>query len=94
MLCANEKSKIQALVCSQKVFPMWPGQPERPIHYYTRHGTTALFAALDKATGQVIGECYPQNRAQKFGQFLAMVEARVPRDGHASKNFTLHLSRR
>lgn len=90
----DEKSKINALDRSETLCPIKPGQPERRSHDYPRHGTTALFAALDKATGQVIGECYPQHRAQEFGQFLAMVEARVPRDGHASKNFTLHLSRR
>ena len=33
------------------------GSPERRTHDYRRHGTTSLFAALDLATGKVIGEC-------------------------------------
>jgi hypothetical protein len=28
-----------------------------------RHGTTSLFAALDIATGAVIGKCYKRHRA-------------------------------
>jgi transposase len=80
VLCVDEKSQIQALDRSRAVFPMRPGQPERRSHDYVRHGTTSLFAALDIATGQVIGECYPQHRAQEFRQFLDTVEARVPRD--------------
>lgn len=80
VLCVDEKSQIQALDRSQPVFPMRPGQPERRSHDYTRHGTTSLFAALDVATGQVIGQCYPRHRAEEFRQFLDEIEARVPRD--------------
>jgi transposase len=47
-------------------------------HDYVRHGTTSLFAALDVATGNVIGQCYPHHRAAEFRQFLDEIEARVP----------------
>jgi transposase len=80
VLCVDEKSQIQALDRSQAVFPMRPGQPERRSHDYARHGTTSLFAALDIATGAVIGRCYPRHRAEEFRQFLDEIEARVP--GH------------
>jgi transposase len=80
VLCVDEKSQIQALDRSQAVFPTRPGQPERCSHDYARHGTTSLFAALDIATGAVIGQCYPRHRAQEFRQFLDEIEARVPRD--------------
>ena len=53
----DENSQIQALDRSQPVLPMRPGQPERRSHDYRRHGTTSLFAALDAATGRVIGKC-------------------------------------
>ena len=78
VLCVDEKSQIQALDRSQAVFPMRPGQPERRSHDYARHGTTSLFAALDVATGKVIGQCYPRHRAAEFRQFLDEIEARVP----------------
>ena len=80
VLCVDEKSQIQALDRSQAVFPMRPGQAERRSHDYTRHGTTSLFAALDIATGTVIGQCYPRHRATEFRQFLDEIEARVPSD--------------
>ena len=80
VLCVDEKSQIQALDRSQAVMPMRPGQPERRSHDYTRHGTTSLFAALDVATGKVIGKCYPRHRAEEFRRFLDEIEARVPRE--------------
>ena len=79
VLCVDEKSQIQALDRSQPMLPMRPGQPARRSHDYTRHGTTSLFAALDIATGRVIGKCYPRHRAAEFRKFLDEIEANVPR---------------
>ena len=59
---------------------MRPGQAERRSHDYTRHGTTTLFAALDVATGSVIGQCLPRHRSQEFLTFLRTIEGNVPSD--------------
>jgi len=80
VLCVDEKSQIQALDRTQPLLPMRPGQAERRTHDYTRHGTTSLFAALDIATGAVIGRCYPKHRSSEFRRFLDQVEAVVPTD--------------
>jgi transposase len=80
VLCVDEKSQIQALDRSQPMLPMRPGQSARRSHDYVRHGTTSLFAALDIATGQVIGKCYPRHRAVEFRRFLDEIEANVPRN--------------
>ena len=80
VLCVDEKSQIQALDRSQPMLPMRPGQPARRSHDYIRHGTTSLFAALDIATGRVIGKCYPRHRAAEFRKFLDEIEANVPAD--------------
>src|ERR1700758_831792 len=80
VLCVDEKSQIQALDRSQPMFPMRPGQAERRSHDYKRHGTTSLFAALDIATGRVIGKCYGRHRATEFRKFLDEIEAAVPDD--------------
>jgi transposase len=80
VLCVDEKSQIQALDRSQPLLPMRPGQIERRAHDYTRHGTTSLFAALDVATGRVIGKCYPRHRASEFRRFLDEIENAVPGD--------------
>ena len=80
VLCVDEKSQIQALDRSQPMLPMRPGQPARRSHDYKRHGTTSLFAALDIATGRVIGKCYGRHRAIEFRKFLDEIEAAVPTD--------------
>ena len=78
VLCVDEKSQIQALDRTQPVLPMLPGMPERRTHDYKRHGTTSLFAALDVATGFVIGKCYRRQRAREFLDFLKEIDRRVP----------------
>jgi transposase len=78
VLCVDEKSQIQALDRTQPLLPMAPGVPERRSHDYVRHGTTSLFAALDVATGKVIGEVHRRHRAEEFKKFLDTIEANVP----------------
>ena len=80
VLSVDEKSQIQALDRTQPLLPMRPGQAARRSHDYTRHGTTSLFAALDVATGKVIGQCFPRHRAAEFRKFLDEIEANVPSD--------------
>ena len=78
VLSIDEKSQIQALDREQPVLPMMPGMPERRTHSYVRHGTTSLFAALDVASGFVIGKCYKRHRAVEFLKFLKEIDAQVP----------------
>jgi len=78
VLCVDEKSQIQALSRSQPVLPMRVGQLERRTHDYQRHGVTSLFAALDVATGQVLGKCYRRHRSVEFLDFLKRIDAAVP----------------
>src|ERR671914_168304 len=80
VLCVDEKSQIQALDRTQPLLPLRPGQAERRSHDYQRHGTLSLFAALDVATGKVIGRCYQRHRSREFMKFLRAVDAEVPRD--------------
>jgi len=80
VLCVDEKSQIQALDRTQPLLPMRPGQAERRTHDYKRHGTTSLFAALDIATGKVIGRCFKHHRAKEFLKFLREIDADVPED--------------
>ena len=78
VLCVDEKSQIQALDRTQPLLPLAPGIAERRTHDYKRHGTTNLFAALDLATGRVIGELHRRHRSQEFLVFLRTIEANVP----------------
>jgi len=61
---------------------MRPGQAERRSHDYTRHGTTTLFAALDVASGAVIGQCHRRHRAVEFRKFLDRIDSEVPENLH------------
>lgn len=78
VLSVDEKSQVQALDRSQPLLPLEPGRPERHTHDYARHGTTSLFAALNVATGKVIGECYQQHRHQEFIKFLERIDTSIP----------------
>jgi hypothetical protein len=57
---------------------MVPGVPERRSHDYVRAGTTTLFAALEVATGKVIGSLHRRHRAVEFKRFLAKLDKEVP----------------
>ena len=80
VLCVDEKSQIQALSRSQPFLPLQPGQIERRTPDYFRHGTTSLFAALDLATGKVIGRCFAKHRSLEFRKFLDLIDQSVPAD--------------
>jgi len=80
VLCVDEKAQIQALDRTQPIFPLRPGTPERRTHDYRRYGTTSLFAALDVATGKVIGETHRRHRAIEFRRFLDRIDHEVPAD--------------
>jgi transposase len=79
VLCVDEKSQIQALDRTQPILPLLPGTPERATHDYKRHGTSSLYAALDLATGKVIGSLHNRHRAIEFHKFLQTIDQQVPR---------------
>jgi transposase len=80
VLCVDEKSGIQALDRTAPILPMGPGIPERRTHDYKRNGTSSLYAALDVASGKVIGALHARHRAIEFKKFLARLDAEVPGD--------------
>ncbi len=85
VLCVDEKSQIQALDRTQPGLPLKKGRAATMTHDYKRNGTTTLFAALDVATGAVIGECLPKHRAREFIRFLGKIDRSVAKhlDVHA-----------
>ncbi|PTX95843.1 IS630 family transposase, partial [Verrucomicrobia bacterium LW23] len=80
VLCVDEKSQIQALNRTQPLLPLRPGRAERATPDYERNGTTSLFAALDIATGHVIGRCFAQHTSSDFRDFLDLVDRQLPAD--------------
>jgi transposase len=78
VLAVDEKSQIQALDRTAPMLPLLPGTPGRASHDYVRHGTTSLFAALDVATGKVIGQTHRKHRHQEFLRFLKTIDKATP----------------
>jgi transposase len=80
VLCVDEKSQIQALDRTQPSLPMKKGRAGTMTHDYKRNGTTTLFAALEAATGKVIGQCLDRHRHQEFIKFLKTLDREYPKD--------------
>ena len=78
VLAVDEKSQMQALDRTAPMLPMLPAAPGRQTHDYVRHGTTRLFAALDVATGTVIGQTHRKHRHQEFLRFLKTIDKATP----------------
>ncbi len=79
VLCVDEKTQIQALDRTQATLPMKPGKAARMTHDYKRNGTTSLYAALEIASGEITGACYPKHRHQEFLAFLNQIVRAYPR---------------
>jgi transposase len=74
VFAVDEKPQIQALERTAPVLAMIPGTPERRSHDYVRHGTIDLFAALNTATGKVIGKLSARHRAVDFRDFPGEID--------------------
>ena len=76
VLSVDEKTQIQALSRTQPLLPLRPGLPARQTHDYRRNGLTSLYAALDVASGTVVGECRPRHTGADFLAFLKRLTRR------------------
>ena len=54
VVSTDEMTGIQALERAAPTLPMWSGHPERREFEYVRHGTQALIASLEVASGKVL----------------------------------------
>jgi transposase len=70
VLSIDEKTQIQALDRTQPTLPITFDATEQRTHDYVRHGITNLFAALNVATGEVLGQCTPTRDGAHFLAFL------------------------
>jgi transposase len=79
VFAADEKTAIQALDRLDPVLPLSPGRIERHGFEYYRHGTLSLYAALNTATGEIIGQTVPRHTSAAFVDFLSDIVALHPR---------------
>ena len=80
VLCADEKSQVQALDRTQPGLPMKRGRAGTMTHDYKRNGTTTLFAAIELAQGRLIGMCMKRHRHQEWIKFLKLIDEQTPPD--------------
>ena len=80
----DEKTAIQAKSRTNPTRPSQPGgasgpgRPARQEFEYQRHGTKALFAAFECATGKVTAAPTDSIRSANFVAFLADLHSQVP----------------
>jgi transposase len=80
VFCVEEKTAIQALDRLDPVLPLSPGRAERHGFEYFRHGTLSLYAALNTATGAVIGKTAARHTSAEFVAFLEELLSACPAD--------------
>jgi hypothetical protein len=81
VLCADEKSQIQALDRTQPGC-RWNRAASGRWHTtdYKRHSITTLFAALSTLDGAVIGDCMPKHREKEFFRFVNRINHETARE--------------
>lgn len=82
LMSTDEKTGIQALERQQPTKPMIPGRPSLIEHEYERHGTQALIANLDIATGQCVSPSIGDTRTE--ADFVAHIRQTVALDPEAN----------
>ncbi len=78
VLCADEKTSIQARLRCHATQPPGPGTPMRVEHEYTRGGAWAYLAALDVHRAKLFGRCEATTGIAPFERLVAQVMTQPP----------------
>lgn len=78
VICADEKTSIQARIRKHASLPPRPGQPARCEHEYTRGGAWAYLAALDVHRAKPFGRCEPRTGIVPFDRLVTQVMTQPP----------------
>jgi len=79
VFCVDEKTAIQALDRKDQMLPLSPGRAQSHGFEYKRNGTLSLFAALNTATGEVLGKTAARHTSEQFVAFLSDILASQPK---------------
>jgi transposase len=88
VFCVDEKTAIQALDRKDRMLPLSPGRAESHGFEYKRNGTLSLFAALNTATGEVLGRTAPRHTSEQFVAFLTDIVASQPSGRRSTSSAT------
>jgi transposase len=78
VICADEKTSIQARCRCHPALPPGKARAMRIEHDYRRGGAVAYLAAWDVHRGQVSGRCEPATGIEPFSQLVKQVMTREP----------------
>jgi transposase len=81
VISTDEKTGIQALERLHPTRPMAPGKPEAQEFEYVRHGTQALIANFEVATGRIVSPTVGDTRTED--DFVDHIRATVATDPEA-----------
>jgi hypothetical protein len=78
VICADEKTSIQARLRKHPTVPPRPRQPARVEHEYTRGGAWAYLAALDVHRAKLFGRCEKKTGIVPFGRLVSQIMTQPP----------------
>jgi hypothetical protein len=78
VICADEKSQLQALARRHATVPAAPGRPALVEFEYRRGGTLAYLAAWDVHHARIFGRCEPKTGIEPFGRLVEQVMTTEP----------------
>ena len=78
VICADEKTSIQARRRRHRTAAPQPGRPMRDEHEYMRKGAWAYLAAWDVHQARVFGRCEHKTGIAPFGRLVRQVMSREP----------------
>src|SRR5215210_4289238 len=78
VICADEKSQLQALARRHQTVAAAPGRPALVEFEYKRGGTLAYLAAWDVHHARLFGRCEPKTGIEPFGRLVEQVMSSEP----------------
>jgi hypothetical protein len=78
VFCVDEKGALSSAISQRSPAAVVAGPGGKPRFEYKRNGTVSLFAALNTATGEVLGETAPRHTSAEFVALLTDVTSSEP----------------
>ena len=78
VICADEKTSIQARIRKHATAPPCSGKPMRVEHEYTRGGAWTYLAAWDVHRAKIFGRCEAKSGIKPFDRLVDQVMSQIP----------------
>jgi len=78
VICADEKTSIQARIRKHATAPPCSGKPMRVEHEYTRGGAWTYLAAWDVHRAKIFGRCEAKSGIKPFDRLVNQVMSQIP----------------